>query len=178
LIVQARANTYSWAFVRFKFGQAVKILRKFIREIINLDRPVDPSAYGENHVGAGIIVLKNFNSDWKILVLLADDGYDFPKGTAEPGESTLDTALRETQEECGVSELDFQWGMDAIDLDGLSMFLAATTQEPRVRPNPESGILEHLGAEWMDWATAANGIYLYLLPAIIWAKRRVEERSQ
>jgi len=156
----------------------VKILRKCIREIIDSDLPRVQDLSGENDVGAGIIIVKNFNNKWKTLVLLTGDGYDFPKGTAEPGESALETALRETQEECGISELDFQWGMESVDLDGLSMFLAATTQEPHIRPNPESGVLEHAGAAWLDWDAAANEIYLYLLPAIIWAKRRVEEHSQ
>jgi len=38
--------------------------------------------------------------------------WDIPKGTAEPGESPLDAALRETREECG---LDLR-GQDLLDL--------------------------------------------------------------
>ena len=156
----------------------MKILRKLILEIANSDRSAIQMTYRESHMGAGIIVVKKFNTEWKTLVLFTNDGYDFPKGTAEPGESALYTALRETQEECGISDLNFQWGTGAIDLDGLKMYLASTTQEPTIKPNPKSGIIEHMGAKWVDWDEAANQIYLYLMPAIIWSKRRIEEHTQ
>ena len=49
--------------------------------------------------GAGIIVVKKFNNEWKVLGMWARGGYDIPKGHIEDGDDVFETALRETKEE-------------------------------------------------------------------------------
>ena len=45
--------------------------------------------------GAGIVIVKYFDGVPKILGLMDDDAYDLPKGSMEPGENILQTALRD-----------------------------------------------------------------------------------
>ncbi|MFW6224560.1 MAG: NUDIX hydrolase [Bacteroidota bacterium] len=45
------------------------------------------------------------NSDKEILFIFRNDKWDLPKGKPEGAESTEETALREVEEECGISAL-------------------------------------------------------------------------
>ena len=45
------------------------------------------------------------NADGNYLFILRHGKWDLPKGKAEPGESIEETALREVEEECGISPL-------------------------------------------------------------------------
>ena len=112
--------------------------------------------------GAGIIVVKRFPTGYRVLGLFdhTQAKYDFPKGAIDPGESPLVAAIRETEEECGITDLKFSWGMEPIPISHLTMYIAETTQEPHIDQNPHSGILEHLFGEWMDWESK-NGPNVY-----------------
>ena len=57
---------------------------------------------------AGLVIFRKKNKD--IIFLLLNYGighWGFPKGNIETGESEKDTAIRETQEETGISEIIF-----------------------------------------------------------------------
>ena len=115
--------------------------------------------------GAGIIIVRKFNSVWKVLGLWSRVGYDIPKGHIEPGEDILSTALRETKEEAGIDDLQFIWGKKAYIEDNLIVFLAVTEQDIDMLKNPE-----HDYANWLDWDEMVLKTYSYLKPAIINAK--------
>lgn len=59
---------------------------------------------------AGMVVLRRFDGTWRCLMLRAYRNWDFPKGEVEPGETPLDTARREVQEETSLTALDLRWG--------------------------------------------------------------------
>jgi len=122
--------------------------------------------------GAGIIIVKHFPTGYKVLGLFDQrkGKFDLPKGTIDKGESAFQAALRETQEECGIINLNFKWGKDPINISRLTFFLAETTAEPSIVRNPHSGVLEHLFAEWMTWEALENEIIEYLIPALTQAK--------
>ena len=45
-----------------------------------------------------------------------------------------------------------------------------------ITPNPKSGIIEHLGYDWMDLESAKNADWSpYLKDAIDWALEKVED---
>ena len=123
--------------------------------------------------GSGIIIVKKINNEWKVLGMWARGGYDIPKGHIEEGEGVFETAVRETFEESNISELNFQWGKEYKIFDRLTVYLASTTQDPKVLKNKESGIFEHDRAEWLEWDVMEKGTYDYLKPAIRWAKKVV-----
>lgn len=45
------------------------------------------------------------NKDGKVLMIYRHEKWDLPKGKIEKGEETQEAALREVEEECGISEL-------------------------------------------------------------------------
>ena len=123
--------------------------------------------------GAGIVVVRKVQGQYKVLGLWARGGYDIPKGHVEDGEGFFETAVRETEEEAKITELIFSWGKDHIKADRLMVYLAETTQHGEVVRNKHSGILEHEHLKWMDWDKMSEQTYDYLVPAIKWAKEKV-----
>ena len=128
--------------------------------------------------GAGIIVVKNFPTGLKVLGLFDQNKgkFDLPKGIIDLGESAFQAALRETEEECGITRLNFKWGkIPLLTVSHLTLFIAETDQDPAIMENPTSGILEHLFAEWLDWDDFEASVIDYLVPAIKKA-RNITER--
>ena len=91
------------------------------------------------------------------------------------GKSAIDTALRETSEECGITNLEFTWGKQKIiNVSHLTFFIAQTKDEPYITENPKTGILEHLFAEWVEWEELEASLIDYLIPAIRQAQKIIE----
>lgn len=129
----------------------------------------------ENDPGAGIVVVRKFDHEYKVLGLRLFGRYDLPKGKMEPGEDAITTAIRETKEEACISDLQFNWGMDTYQTGPITIFIAETLQDPKIIKNPESGIFEHHGTKWLTWEEAESSLYVYLRGAIPWAKSIVNE---
>ena len=117
--------------------------------------------------GAGIVIVKYFDGVPKILGLMDDDAYDLPKGSMEPGENILQTALRETEEESGITLINFAWGLKHIALGGLTLFIATTDEDPIIRPNPVTKKFEHSHAKWLHFDEQV--FKPALQPAVRWA---------
>ena len=98
---------------------------------------------------AGIIILKKFPEGYKILGLRIYGSFDLPKGGVETNEDVLTAAMRETEEESGITRLNFEWGMTTTQAKNVTLFIASTDQNPTVRPNPETGEYEHHAAHWL-----------------------------
>ena len=64
--------------------------------------------------GAGVVVVKKIDGEWHTFAMWARGGYDIPKGHLEDGDTYLETAIRECEEECGINDLNFQWGTGSI----------------------------------------------------------------
>lgn len=131
-----------------------------------------------NKDGAGIIVVRKFNNEFKVLGLKANnynDDYDIPKGTIEKNETSFECACRETKEESNIVKLNFEWGKDYFQALGtkkaiITIYLASTVQNPLVTKNPDTGIYEHQSAEWLTFDELEKKIYYYLIPALKWAR--------
>jgi len=145
----------------------IKLLREIIQMILtDQGNKVVP--------GAGIIIVRKFDNGWKVLGLKKDGVYDIPKGGIDPGESTLHTALRETKEEAGIQNPKFTWGLKTNVNSELTTYLAETNEDPFISPNPETGILEHDSAHWLEWNELYNNTLDFVQPAVSWAKGIVE----
>lgn len=134
---------------------------------------------------AGIIVIRYFNDEPRVLCLKVYSSYDLPKGHLEEDESTLEAALRETSEEAGITDIDFRWGRDAVQVTNtgrrkkqVTMFIAVTTQDAHLRQNPETGKYEHHGIKWMSFDEAEAGVHPYLRPAVSWARKKMEANPE
>ncbi len=131
--------------------------------------------------GAGIVVLRRWPEGWRILILRAYRNWDFPKGLLEPGEGALAAALRETQEEAGLSDLVFRWGEVFVDTEPYAVgkvvryFLAETPAgEVSLPISPELGRPEHSEFRWTTPDEAAALLPERLVRVLRWALARVE----
>ena len=148
------------------------VLSELIHEILLLE------AKEKKKPGAGFVIVREFEDGWRVLGLKLYGKYDIPKGGIEEqdGDNRFTTAQRECAEECDiqVAPTDLMWGTDPIQLRHLTIFLAATDQDPVIVKNKKTGIFEHHGADWLHWDSMLGGVYPYLKPAIEWAKLKVE----
>ena len=109
---------------------------------------------------AGIVIFRKENSKNLFLLLRYPSGHwDFVKGKMEKDESTHETAIRETKEETGITDITFienfeEWIEYDFKHQGelvkkkVVFFLAETkTKEIKISH-------EHSGYTWMDYNTA------------------------
>jgi len=133
------------------------------------------------HRSAGIVVVRQQDHAWRLLVLRAYRHWDFPKGLIEPGESPLAAARRETREETGLVDLDFRWGQESIDTEPYgdhkvaTYFLAETRQQDIELPvNPELGFPEHNEFRWVTLGEAGQLLPPRLQPILRWAEQKLK----
>ena len=106
---------------------------------------------------AGIVLFRKEDSKKLFLLLHYPSGHwDFVKGKMEEGESTHETAIRESQEETGITDItfvenfeewinyEFLWKKELVQKK-VVFFLAETkTKEVKISH-------EHSGYTWMDY---------------------------
>ena len=121
----------------------------------------------KKQVVAGFVVYRRTSDGIKFLLLYRRGNYwNFPKGHFEPGESSIDAALRELEEETGIKKTElrivpnfrayerfyFRIGNQGI-YDTVILFLAETHKaEITLRPR------EHSGYGWFLYHDALNVI--------------------
>jgi 8-oxo-dGTP pyrophosphatase MutT (NUDIX family) len=134
----------------------------------------------ERVLSAGVVVLREFRGDWRVLLLRAYDYWDCPKGIVEAGEAPLDTARREVREETGIADLQFRWGEVFIETEPYSKnkvaryYLASTaTEAVTLGVNPALGRPEHHEARWLTFDEARPLLVPRLQRVLEWAKARV-----
>ncbi len=132
-------------------------------------------------LSAGIVVVRREDERWIFLLLRAYRNWDFPKGEVEPGESPLETAVRETREETGITDLEFTWGHTFKETVPYNRgtktaryYLAATTQTEVVfAVNPAIGAPEHHEYRWLSAEALERLVPARLKPIAAWAVEAV-----
>jgi 8-oxo-dGTP pyrophosphatase MutT (NUDIX family) len=131
-------------------------------------------------LSAGVVVVNLAGAAVQYLLLRAYRNWDFPKGLVEPGEQSLDAALREVREETTLENLAFDWGTGFIDTGPynkgkISRYYIARSDVTRVHLpiNPELGFPEHQEARWVGFDTALSMVSPRLLPVMHWASAAI-----
>ncbi|AOY96114.1 hypothetical protein BKK79_31250 [Cupriavidus sp. USMAA2-4] len=126
---------------------------------------------------AGLVVLRQFEGEWRCLVLRAYRNWDLPKGQPDPGEELLQTALRETTEETGLSDLELPWGEDYRETEPYSkgkvarLYLALSRQGDVSLPvSAELGRPEHHEFRWASFDRAQELLRPRFWPILQWAQ--------
>ena len=109
---------------------------------------------------AGIVLFRRENDKILFLLLHYPSGHwDFVKGKMEKGETPHETAIRETEEETGITDIEFfdgfeEWIQYNFQFEGelvnkKVVFFLAETKSKDVEISHE-----HLDYTWMDYVTA------------------------
>ena len=113
-------------------------------------------------LSAGVVVLHWNRDHYEYLLLRAYNYWDFPKGIVEAGETPLEGAVREVQEETAISDLWFRWGHVYRETAPYNhgrkiarYYIAeASTKSVQLPVNPVLGRPEHSDYRWVRRAEA------------------------
>ncbi len=129
-------------------------------------------------LSSGVIPVRRDDGDWLYLMLRAYQYWDFPKGHTEAGETPLQAALREVEEETGLRDLDFRWGYDFYETGPYAQgkvaryYLAETRQSTVVLGiSPELGRPEHHEYRWMRFEEAYRLATPRVRRVLAWSRR-------
>jgi 8-oxo-dGTP pyrophosphatase MutT (NUDIX family) len=133
-------------------------------------------------LSAGIVIVRQEETQWKFLFLRAYRNWDFPKGIVESEEKPLETAIREAREETGISDLRFRWGRVYKETRPYNQgtkvaryYIAQTTESQVVFSiNPEIGKPEHHEYRWLTYEQLFQIAPERLLPIIQWAHQVIQ----
>ncbi len=128
-------------------------------------------------LSAGVILCRKAGDRWLFLLLRAYGFWDFPKGIVESGEDPVAAAIRETEEETTITDLDFKWGYDYRDTGPYNnrrkiarYYIAKTKTENISLPiNPEIGKPEHDTYRWCQYDEALKIVAPRVRSALSWA---------
>jgi 8-oxo-dGTP pyrophosphatase MutT (NUDIX family) len=129
---------------------------------------------------AGAVVFRHSEHGVRLLVLRAYKNWDFPKGRVEPGESELDAARREVEEETGLAGLEYPFGeefKETLPYSGNKVaryYLARTDAEKIELPvSPELGRPEHHEYRWVSFDEAEGLLPPRLAVVLEWARQTI-----
>jgi bis(5'-nucleosidyl)-tetraphosphatase len=127
-------------------------------------------------LSAGVVVVRFFGKEPKFLLLRAFNYWDFPKGLLDPGEEPLAAAIREVEEETGLTRLDFRWGHDFKETEPYGKnkvaryYIAESKEgEAHLPVSPELGKPEHDEFRWMSYAEAKELLVPRVRAILDWA---------
>lgn len=100
----------------------------------------------------------------------------------EADEKPLEAAIRECEEETGLSKIQFIWGEDFADTEVYSQgkvaryYLAEVSSDDAVRivANPLTGIVEHHEHRWLKYEEARDLLVPRVQKIIDWAQQKLE----
>ena len=132
---------------------------------------------------AGAVVVRPFPEGWRYLLLRVYRTWDFPKGRLENGETPLQAAVREVEEETTLSDLQFRWGELYAETQPYSggkiarNYVAESTKQTVALPiNAELGRAEHHEFRWVGPDEATRLLPDRLQPVLAWARTLLESK--
>ncbi|MDX1252410.1 MAG: NUDIX domain-containing protein [Gammaproteobacteria bacterium] len=127
-------------------------------------------------LSAGVVVVRREGGHIWYLLLRAYNHWDFPKGMVEPGETPLQGAIREVEEETSLNGLTFTWGNGYQETPPYGRgkvaryYVAETRQiEVTLPVNPELGHPEHDEYRWVKLQEARTLLSPRVIPVLEWA---------
>ncbi len=132
----------------------------------------------EELLSCGIVLARETNDGIRTLLLRAWHHWDFPKGLREGGESALEAARRELQEETGIADVELDWGDRFMETGPYNhgktarYYLASTAaSEVVMGPSPETGKPEHHEWRWVSFDEAYDMTAPRVRGVVQWARQ-------
>ncbi len=129
----------------------------------------------------GVIPVR-YDGGWKLLVLRAQNVWDFPKGIVHANEDPQEAATRETEEATGITDLDFVFGEDYKETapyegNKVARYYAAETRTDEIilRVAKEIGRPEHNEWRWITCEEAEDFLPPRLANVLEWVCRKINE---
>ena len=127
-------------------------------------------------LSTGVVIVRRFDDEYRYLLLRVRDYWDFPKGMVEPGEDPLAAAIRETEEETTLVQLDFRWGhafteTEPYGKNKIARYYLAESHggEVSLPVSAELGKPEHDEFRWLEF-DAARGLLVPRVQTVLdWA---------
>ena len=118
----------------------------------------------KKETSAGIILYNNEHDEKEFLLLKYPGGHwDFVKGKMEHSEQSIETAIRETKEETGITDLEFidefkeeisyTFFINKEEIDKKVIFYLAKTNSTQIQISDE-----HLNFVWLNFKDAIDKI--------------------
>lgn len=131
---------------------------------------------------AGVVIVRREGGQRRFLLLRAFKYWDFPKGGVEEQETQLAAAIREVEEETGITDLNFRWGEAFIETQPYGprrkvarYYLAETpTRDVKLGINPELGRPEHHEYRWVTTEQAQALLGPRVRKVLDWALQQLK----
>lgn len=115
------------------------------------------------------------------MILRAFSYWDFPKGMVEAEENAQVAAVRELEEETGISHIEFVQGKKFIETEVYGKgkvaryYLAEVKEEVEIKfvPNPITGVIEHHEYRWVSYEEARLLLVPRVQRVLDWAQKLI-----
>jgi len=132
-------------------------------------------------LSAGAVPYRIVGGKPRFLVLRAYGYWDFPKGAVEKNETPRDGAVREVEEETGLTDLRFPFGDAFIETEPYTggkiaryYLVEVTKGEASLPVNPVLGRPEHHEFRWAGYEEASRLLGPRVRRVLEWARERIE----
>lgn len=132
----------------------------------------------QTSLSSGAVPVRIKDNSVEFLLLRAFKYWDFPKGMVEAGEDPWKAAIREVEEETGLSKLSTPWGNDFFETRPYGKgkvaryYLVRTDEDKEITfvPNPITGIVEHHEHRWLTYDKARVLLVPRVQEVLDWAQ--------